>query len=105
VRLGWKVIRLLCGLFFAVTCFLGFIGLMIANLVLSDKLFPGIVENVDRLGGSKGASYLVFIISCPIPVAVCYVWYKLFHWIDKKLVQKIKGTFSDVTEIEGNGQG
>jgi hypothetical protein len=101
VRLGWTIIRLLSGLFCAVTCFFGFIGLMIANLALSDKLFPGIVESVLFLGSNRKAAFLAFAISCPIPIAICYVWYRIFDWIDKKLLQKTLYTTTVVTGIQG----
>jgi H+/gluconate symporter-like permease len=80
-----KIARLVCGLFFAVTCFIGFVALMFVNLSITEKLFPGVANVASHSGTGKKAAMFAFVISCPIPVAVCYVWYRLFSWIDKKL--------------------
>ena len=84
----WKLIRLFSGLFFAVTCFVGFIALMILNLDLCEKMFPGIVSAAEHAGGG---AFLKLLISCPIPVSVCFVWYKVFNWIDGKLKKASNG--------------
>lgn len=58
---------------------------MFVNLDIADSLFPGIVTAAEHARGGKGKSILILIISSPIPVSVCYVWYRLFNWLDKKL--------------------
>ena len=92
----WKFIRLISGLFFAVTCFVGFIALMILNLDLCEKIFPGIVSAAGNAGRGKGGDLFKFLISCPIPTAVCFGWYKVFNWIDGKLKKVSFGN----TELE-----
>ncbi len=89
MQFPWKLIRLFSGLFFAVTCFVGFIALMILNLDLCEKMFPGIVSAAEHAGG--GGAFLKLLISCPIPVSVCFVWYKVFNWIDGKLKKASNG--------------
>lgn len=85
MRLLWKSVRFISGLFFAVTCFVGFIAFMVLNLYVSESLFPGIVNTAEHAKGGKGWTMFLFLISCPIPVIVCFGWYKLFKWIDRKL--------------------
>lgn len=58
---------------------------MFVNLSLSEKLLPGIVSMQQGAGHGKGAATFAFIVACPIPVAVCFVWYKVFNWVDVKL--------------------
>ncbi len=53
MQFPWKLIRLISGLFFAVTCFVGFIALMILNLDICEKIFPGIVSAAEHAGGAK----------------------------------------------------
>lgn len=81
----WKFIRLTNGLFFAVTCFLGFLYLMFVNLTLSERLLPGIVNLQQSAGHGKPATILAFIVACPIPMAAGFAWYRLFDWIDTQL--------------------
>lgn len=81
----WKLIRLVSGLFFAVTCVVGFIALMILNLVLCERYFPGILETAEHSAQGKGRAVLQIFISRPIPVIVCFGLYKIFNWIDGKL--------------------
>ena len=85
LQIFWKFIRLISGLFFAVICFIGFLYLMFVNLTLSERLWPGIVSVQQSAGRGKGAAIFAFIIACPIPVGVCFIWYKIFNWIDAKL--------------------
>jgi hypothetical protein len=92
-----KIARLSCGLFFAVTCFIGFVALMFVNLSISEKFFPGVANAASHSGTGKRAAMFAFIISCPIPVAVCYVWYRLFSWIDKKLASETETPREDHT--------
>ncbi len=92
----WKFIRLISGLFFAVTCFVGFIALMILNLYLCEKIFPGIVSAAGNAGRGNGGDLFKFLISCPVPIVVCFGWYKVFNWIDGKLKKASLGN----TELE-----
>jgi hypothetical protein len=94
----WKLVRFSSGLFFAVTCFIGFIALMILNLYVLESLFPGIVNAVDHLSGGKGQNLLRLIISCPIPVTVCFGWYKFFKWVDKKLEKAALGNSGEIID-------
>lgn len=68
---------------------------MMLNLYVFESLFPGIVNAVNHLGGGKGQNLFRLIISCPIPVTVCFGWYKLFKWIDRKLDKKVSSGDSE----------
>ena len=78
-----KLVRLVSGLFFAVTCLAGFIALMVLNVALLQQYFPWFVN--------KGWFIFPILISCPIPVIVCYGWYNIFNWIDRKLTKSSSG--------------
>lgn len=64
---------------------------MFVNLTLSERLWPGIVSLQQSAGRGKGVAILAFIIACPIPVGVCFIWYKIFNWIDGKLKKLSSG--------------
>jgi ABC-type phosphate transport system permease subunit len=83
--------RLLSALFFAITCFVGFLVLMFFNLSISEDLLPGITSNLSEIVTGKTKAVLALLISCPIPVVVCFLWYRLFDYIDKKFFKQVAG--------------
>lgn len=85
MRVPLFMLRWSLRLFFSVTVFLGFIALMFLNLHLSSKVMPGLVDAVGAAGQSKRSSaFIAFLVATPIPVLCCYLWYRLFNWIDQR---------------------
>ena len=68
-----------------------FIYLMFQNIIFSLDHFPNlvniIVEN-GQGGSSKGNAMVAFIVSCPLPVGITFLYYKSAHLLNKKLVER-----------------
>ena len=47
----------------------------------------GTFTTISKAGGSiKGVSVLAALITCPLAVLGCYLWYKLHYFIDRKIL-------------------
>jgi len=82
-----QFLRFINGLFFAVSCFASFIIFMFVNLYIVEGIVPGAASTVSNMSGPpKGVSPFAFLITCPIPLVFCYLWYKLFNHFDQLLL-------------------
>jgi len=87
-------LRLVIGLFFAITCFALFLVLMFVNLYLVERLVIRTVRLMASVWGWSELVYdaaydvlflLVFFLAFLIQLVVCYFYYRLFARIDRKL--------------------
>lgn len=68
-----------------------FIYFMFKNIIFSLDYLPGLTNVIfeDSLGGSsKGKAIVAFLVSCPLPVAITFLYYTLAHLLNKRLVER-----------------
>ncbi len=66
------------------TVFPLFIALLVGNVLLMERYAPFLVDLFRAADGGDGEALIAFLISCPLPVAFSFVWYKLFSWLAKR---------------------
>ena len=66
------------------TVFPLFIALLVLNTLLMERYAPFLVDLFHATDGDDGEALMIFLISCPLPVAFSFVWYKLFSWLAKR---------------------
>ena len=69
---------------FCLLVFPVFGGLLIENIMWSSEHFGWLVSNVAGHSG-KGSAMIGFLLSAPLPTAVCALWYFLFAGLDRVL--------------------
>jgi hypothetical protein len=76
-----------------------FMVLMAINYFYVADHFPSLVDLFNSLPdgrkSGKSASMLAFLLTCPIAVLGCYLWYKLLEFINRKIEMKADTTQSN----------
>jgi hypothetical protein len=69
-----------------------FMVLMTINYFYIADHFPSLVDLFNSIPegrkSGKSASMLAFLLTCPVAVLGCYLWYKLLEIINRKIVAK-----------------
>ena len=69
---------------FYLTVFPLFIVLLVVNVLLMERYAPFLVGLFRAADGGDGEALIGFLISCPLPVAFSFVWYKLISRLAKR---------------------
>lgn len=85
----WMPLRIL----FSFTVVPLFMALMTINYFFVADHFPWLVNLFDSIPGKSGkpASMLAFLITCPLAVLGCYVWYKSLEFVNSKISRNAAG--------------
>ncbi len=73
----WKVI-------FYLTVLPLFVALLVVNVLLIERYAPFLVGLFRAADGGDGEALIGFLISCPLPVAFSFAWYKFISWLAKR---------------------
>ena len=73
----WKVL-------FYLTVFPLFVALLVVNVFWVERYAPFLVELFKAADGGDGEALIAFLISCPLPVAFSFAWYKFISWLAKR---------------------
>ncbi len=74
---SWKVL-------FYMTVFPLFVALLVVNVFWMERYAPFLVDLFRAADGGDFEAHIAFLISCPLPVAFSFVWYKLVKWLAER---------------------
>jgi hypothetical protein len=84
--------RMLLRILFSFTVVPLFMVLMTMNYFYVADHFPSLVDLFNSIPegrkSDKSAAVLAFLLTCPIAVLGCYLWYKLLEFINRKIEGK-----------------
>ena len=69
---------------FYLTVFPLFIVLLVVNVLLMERYAPFLVGLFRAADGGDGEALIGFLISCPLPVAFSFAWYKFISWLAER---------------------
>ena len=85
-RIFWRNVPLtgFCKALFCLTIFPLFLVLMVLSVWWADWYAPFLLDLFRATDGGDFEAHIAFLISCPLPVALGFVWYKLISWFDTR---------------------
>ena len=69
---------------FYMTVFPLFVALLVVNVIWVERYAPFLVDLFRAADGGDGEALIAFLISCPLPVAFSFAWYKFISWLAKR---------------------